>query len=275
MIGHVSAVRPAAPDAIIFRAVIARVLAVGLAGWFDAVIRPGERLPRVRRTHPTGRPAGGRGLPSSTCRDRRRDQQRMLADLGCTDLAELLNEAIPAGIRDDTLETIPPAVSEAQVLAELRALADRNTVLRAYLGLGYHGTVTPAVIQRNVLENPAWYTAYTPYQPEISQGRLEVLLAFQTMVTDLTGMDVANASLLDEGTAAAEAMTLCHRTARTDRMTFAVDVDVHPQTLAVVQTRARGTGHDRRGGRLADRHAVRRHVRGPAAAARIIGSGGR
>ncbi len=170
------------------------------------------------------------------------DQRRMLDDLGCASMDELLGQAVPEGIRDEALDAIPPAGSEAQVVAELRDLADRNTVLRAYLGLGYHGTVTPPVIQRNVLENPAWYTAYTPYQPEISQGRLEVLLNFQTMVGDLTGMDIANASLLDEATAAAEAVTLCHRAARTDRTTVAVDADVHPQTLAVVRLRVEALG---------------------------------
>ncbi len=170
------------------------------------------------------------------------EQQRMLEDLGCGTIEDLLGQSVPAGIRDTALGDIPAAASEARVLDELRTLARRNTVRRAYLGLGYHGTFTPPVIQRNVLENPAWYTAYTPYQPEISQGRLEVLLNFQTMVGDLTGMDIANASLLDEATAAAEAMTLCHRSDRTERMTFAVDEDVHPQTRAVVETRAEALG---------------------------------
>jgi glycine dehydrogenase len=170
------------------------------------------------------------------------EQEGMLADLGCASMEELLGQSVPEAIRDEALEGLPAAASEARVLHELQELAARNRPLRAYLGLGYHGTVTPPVIQRNVLENPAWYTAYTPYQPEISQGRLEVLLNFQTMVGDLTGMDIANASLLDEATAAAEAMTLCHRTLRTDRSTFAVDADVHPQTLAVVRTRAEALG---------------------------------
>ena len=170
------------------------------------------------------------------------DQARMLADLGCATLDDLVSQAVPAGIRDEALDRVPAPASEARVLDELRAIAARNRPLRAYLGLGYHGTITPPVLQRNVLENPAWYTAYTPYQPEISQGRLEVLLNFQTMVSDLTGMDIANASLLDEATAAAEAMTLCHRVDRSDRTTFAVDADVHPQTLAVVRTRAEGLG---------------------------------
>ena len=170
------------------------------------------------------------------------DRARMLGDLGCGSMSELLDEAVPASIRDDALDAVPPAASEHRVLRELQDLAARNRPLRAYLGLGYHGTVTPPVIQRNVLENPAWYTAYTPYQPEISQGRLEVLLNFQTMVSDLTGMDIANASLLDEGTAAAEAMTLCHRAQRSAGEVFAVDHDVHPQTLAVVRTRAEALG---------------------------------
>ncbi len=170
------------------------------------------------------------------------DQAAMLEVLGCADLDELLDQAVPSSIVDLDLPGLPEPASEAAVLAELRALADRNAPHRSCIGLGYHGTITPPVIQRNVLENPAWYTAYTPYQPEISQGRLEVLLNFQTMVSDLTGMDIANASLLDEATAVAEAMTLCLRLDRTERTTFVLDADVHPQTVAVVRTRGEAMG---------------------------------
>ena len=140
------------------------------------------------------------------------EQQRMLAVTGHASLDELTAAALPPGLADPHLD-LPPAASEAEALAELRRLAGRNTVAQSMIGLGYYGTITPAVIRRNVLENPAWYTAYTPYQPEISQGRLEALLTFQTMVEDLTALPVAGASLLDEATAAAEAMTLARRSA--------------------------------------------------------------
>src|SRR5262249_13879264 len=139
----------------------------------------------------------------------------------------------------------PPARGEAQVLADLRALESQNQVYRSYLGMGYADCITPAVIQRNILENPGWYTQYTPYQPEISQGRLEALLNFQTMVIDLTGMEVANASLLDEATAAAEGMTLCRRVLgqkAEGRSLFFVAQDCHPQTIEVVKTRAEPLG---------------------------------
>ncbi len=165
------------------------------------------------------------------------DQQRMLETLGYASLEDLLADAIPSSIREKLALALPPAGSEAEVAAELRALADRNRPLTTMIGLGYYGTITPPVIRRNVLENPAWYTAYTPYQPEISQGRLEALINFQTMVEDLTGLPVAGASVLDEGTAAAEAMALAHRAARAGD-TFVVDADVLPQTLDVVRTRA-------------------------------------
>jgi glycine dehydrogenase len=167
------------------------------------------------------------------------EQAAMLEALGLPDVPTLLDRAVPDVIRDDRPLELPDAASEATVLARLRALADRNTVRRACIGLGYHGTVTPAVIRRNLLEDPGWYTAYTPYQPEISQGRLEALLVFQTMVTDLTGTELAGASLLDEATAAAEGLTLCHRVSRKRAAdTLLVDAGCHPQTLAVVRTRA-------------------------------------
>ncbi len=169
---------------------------------------------------------------------------RMLATIGMPSLVELAAAAVPASIRDDepTASTLPPAASEPEVLAELRALAARNTARVPMLGQGYSGTVTPPVILRNVLENPAWYTAYTPYQPEISQGRLEALLTFQTMITDLTGLPVAGASLLDEATAAAEAMTLLRRAGRSASARFVVDADTLPQTLDVLRTRAEPIG---------------------------------
>jgi glycine dehydrogenase len=169
------------------------------------------------------------------------DQQHMLDVLGYPTLAALLDDAVPAAIREKLALALPAASSEAQVAAELRELAGRNRVFTSMIGLGYYDTITPAVIRRSVLENPAWYTAYTPYQPEISQGRLEALLNFQTMVEDLTGLPVAGASMLDESTAAAEAMTLCHRAAPASKKgatVFLVDEDVLPQTLDVVRTRA-------------------------------------
>ena len=147
------------------------------------------------------------------------DQERMLAQLGYGSLDELADAAVPEVIRLLEALDLPDALPEAEVLAELRELADRNQVLKSMIGLGYYGTFTPPVILRNVMENPAWYTAYTPYQPEISQGRLEALLNFQTMVADLTGLPTSGASLLDEGTAAAEAMALCRRTARLEAAT--------------------------------------------------------
>ena len=165
------------------------------------------------------------------------DQATMLKALGYAGLDDLLADAIPASIREQLALHLPPAASEAEVAAELRALADRNRVVTSMIGLGYYGTRTPAVIRRNVLENPAWYTAYTPYQPEISQGRLEALINFQTVVEELTGLPVAGASVLDEATAAAEAMALAHRAAKKGDV-FVVDADVLPQTLDVIRTRA-------------------------------------
>ena len=169
------------------------------------------------------------------------EQQRMLAAIGYTSLDELTAAALPAGIAADRQLNLPAPLSEQQALARLRQLAARNQVLTSMIGLGYHGTVTPAVIRRNVLENPAWYTAYTPYQPEISQGRLAALLNFQTMVEDLTALPVAGASMLDEATAAAEAMTLARRAAGKGTV-FLADADCLPQTLAVLATRAEPLG---------------------------------
>ncbi|MFN3240503.1 MAG: aminomethyl-transferring glycine dehydrogenase [Planctomycetota bacterium] len=169
--------------------------------------------------------------------------QAILAALGCKTLDELTDKAVPKSIRWQNELTTPSAGNERDVLAELTAFAAENQVLRSYLGLGYHGTVTPAVIQRNILENPGWYTQYTPYQAEISQGRLEALLNFQTLILDLTGLEVANSSLLDEATAAAEGMAMCYRLHKNDdARTFFVDDNVHPQTLAVLRTRAEPLG---------------------------------
>ncbi|MEX2626878.1 MAG: aminomethyl-transferring glycine dehydrogenase, partial [Ilumatobacteraceae bacterium] len=170
--------------------------------------------------------------------------EHMLATIGVTSLDELIDQAVPPAIRLDDPLDLPPAVPEADVLAELGRLADRNQGSTSLIGMGYSGTITPPVVRRNVLENPAWYTAYTPYQPEISQGRLEALINFQTMVTELTGLDIANASLLDEATAAAEAMTMARRLARVDGTRFFVHHDTHPQTIAVLTTRARPIGID-------------------------------
>ena len=169
------------------------------------------------------------------------DIDQMLRAIGSSSLGDLVDETVPSGIRDDSLD-LPEALTEVEAVARLRTLADRNGAARSMIGMGYYDTITPAVVQRNVLEDPSWYTAYTPYQAEISQGRLEALLNFQTMVTDLTGLEVANASLLDEGTAAAEAMAMAHRIDRGNRDTFLVDANCHPQTIAVVQTRARSVG---------------------------------
>ena len=170
--------------------------------------------------------------------------QHMLATLGLTSLDDLIDRAIPATIRQHEPLALPPALSEVEALAALRAKADRNTVLTSLIGCGYHDTITPGVILRNILESPAWYTAYTPYQPEISQGRLEALLNFQTMCTDLSGMDIANASLLDEATAAAEAMAMLHRVHKKPPNTFVVDARCHPQTIDVVRVRAEPLGID-------------------------------
>ncbi len=171
------------------------------------------------------------------------DQRAMLAAIGVDSLDALVHEVAPGNILSEPpYLNLPEPMSEVAALAQIRGMARRNQVLRSYIGQGYYGTHVPHVILRNILENPAWYTAYTPYQPEISQGRLEALLVFQTMVCDLTGLDIANASLLDEGTAAAEAMTLARRVSRAKSEVFFVSQHVHPQTIEVMRTRAAGLG---------------------------------
>jgi glycine dehydrogenase len=172
------------------------------------------------------------------------ETDRMLAAVGVGSLDELVDRAVPETIHDHAPLALPTGLTEAETLVRLRELADRNQVLTSLIGQGYSNSFTPPVIQRNLLENPAWYTAYTPYQPEISQGRLEALLNFQTMVSDVTGMDMANASLLDEPTAAAEAMAMLHRLNEKGGNTFFVDAECHPQTIAVVRTRAEPIGID-------------------------------
>jgi len=166
----------------------------------------------------------------------------MLRVVGHDTLDTLTDAIVPGSIKSPAPLALPAAVTEEEALAKIRAIADRNTVFRSFIGQGYYGTLTPNVILRNVLENPAWYTAYTPYQAEISQGRMEALINFQTMVADLTGMDISNASLLDEGTAAAEAMALAKRSAKSKSNVFFVSRNVHPQTLEVLRTRADGIG---------------------------------
>src|SRR6266511_3451254 len=165
----------------------------------------------------------------------------MLGKVGFENLDALIDAAVPRNIRLDRQLNLPEAKSEIEALAELRAISKKNKVVRSFIGAGYHDCITPPVIQRNILENPGWYPAYTPYQAEIAQGRLEALLNFQTMITDLTAFDIANASLLDEATAAAEAMSLCHAVVP-DRKTFFVADNCHPQTIAVIQTRAKSLG---------------------------------
>ncbi len=169
---------------------------------------------------------------------------RRLETIGVGSLDELIDATVPESIRFQGSLDLPEALTEQRALDAMKEIASLNRPVRSMIGAGYHGTFTPPVILRNILENPAWYTAYTPYQPEISQGRLEALLNFQTAISDLTGLEVANASLLDEGSAAAEAMAMCHRLARGSAEKFLVADDCHPQTIAVVQTRAEPTGID-------------------------------
>ncbi|MDZ5432951.1 aminomethyl-transferring glycine dehydrogenase [Pseudomonas fluorescens] len=172
------------------------------------------------------------------------EQQAMLDSLGLGSRVELIEQTVPPGIRLNRALDLPPALDEEAALAKLRGYAEQNQVWTSLIGMGYHGTLTPAVILRNVLENPGWYTAYTPYQPEIAQGRLEALLNFQQLTIDLTGLELANASLLDEATAAAEAMALAKRVAKSKSNVFFVDQNCHPQTISVVQTRAEGFGFE-------------------------------
>ena len=172
------------------------------------------------------------------------EMQNMLGLLGCDTLDALIDDTLPKSIRQSQPLDFGKAKSERELLHHMRLTASKNKVLSSLIGQGYYGTVTPPVIQRNILENPAWYTAYTPYQPEISQGRLEALLNFQTMVTDLTGLEIANASLLDEATACAEAMTMAQRVAKSKVKAFFVDENCHPQNIAVMQTRAKPLGID-------------------------------
>jgi len=170
------------------------------------------------------------------------DEAHMLSAIGAASRDALIDAIVPPSIRRHQPMALPPAATEAQALAELKALAGRNQLLKSFIGQGYYGTHTPGVILRNILENPAWYTAYTPYQAEISQGRMEALVNFQTMVCDLTAMPIANASMLDEATAAAEAMTLAKRSVKSKSNRFVVAGDAHPQTIEVIQTRAAPLG---------------------------------
>ena len=170
------------------------------------------------------------------------DIEEMLALLGLDSLDGLIEQAVPPAIRSDHPFDLPAPMSERETVTATRRMRERNRVFISMMGMGYSGTVLPGVIKRNVLENPGWYTAYTPYQAEVSQGRLEALLNFQQMVMDLTGMELANASLLDEATAAAEAMAMARRLSKSDSNTFFVDRDCHPQTIAVMRTRARPMG---------------------------------
>ncbi len=171
-------------------------------------------------------------------------KQKMLAAINANSLDHLIDETVPAQIRLEQPLSLEAPKGESDMLEAMKVFAQQNKVNRTFIGQGYYNTFTPNVILRNVLENPGWYTAYTPYQPEISQGRLESLLNFQQMVMDLTGMEIANASLLDEATAAAEAMTLCKRAGKSKSKVFFVADDVHPQTVEVVKTRAKYIGFD-------------------------------
>ena len=187
-------------------------------------------------THDTTKGFSSRHIGLST-----KDQVHMLAELGFDSIDELIAKTLPDSIRTNSKLNIGSGITEFTLLKTLKRIASKNKVYRSYIGMGYYGTITPPVIQRNILENPGWYTAYTPYQAEISQGRLEALLNFQTMVTDLTGMHIANASLLDEATAAAEAMLILFRSSQ-KRTRFLVADDCHPQTIDVLKTRAKPIG---------------------------------
>ena len=165
----------------------------------------------------------------------------MLSYLGFSSIDDLIQSTIPNNILSKESLEVGPGLSEFEFLKKIKSLADKNKVVKTYIGMGYYGTITPPVILRNILENPGWYTAYTPYQAEISQGRLEALLNFQTMVTDMTGLEISNASLLDEATAAAEAMVLMYRNSKNGNV-FLVADDCHPQTIDVLKTRAEPMG---------------------------------
>ena len=169
---------------------------------------------------------------------------RCCGAVGAKSLEDFIARVVPDKIRTKRPLELKKAMPERTALSYLRKMADRNEVFTSMIGMGYYGTVTPKVILRNVLENPGWYTAYTPYQAEVSQGRLEALLNFQQMVIDMTGLEIANASLLDEGTAAAEAMAMAKRVVKTTANAFFVDRDTHPQTIGVIETRARAFGYD-------------------------------
>src|ERR1700743_2367455 len=171
-----------------------------------------------------------------------RDVAPMLETVDAKSLGDLMGETLPASIRQKAPLDLGRALSETEALAHMGELAAQNETFTSLIGQGYSGTILPAVIQRNILENPAWYTAYTPYQPEISQGRLEALFNFQTMIADLAALDIANASLLDEATSAAERMVLAERSSSVKTKAFFVDREVHPQTLAVLRTRAEPLG---------------------------------
>ncbi|MGI9395765.1 MAG: glycine dehydrogenase, partial [Boseongicola sp.] len=170
------------------------------------------------------------------------EMEEMFKVLGVNDLDELIDQTVPESIRQSEPLQFEKPMSERELLWHMRKVALKNKVFTTMIGQGYYGTVTPPAIQRNILENPAWYTAYTPYQPEISQGRLEALLNYQTMISDLTGLEIANASLLDEATAAAEAMTMSQRLAKSKSKTFFIDENCHPQNIEVMKTRAAPLG---------------------------------
>ena len=170
------------------------------------------------------------------------EQVKMLQSLEIDSLEALIDQAVPSSIRMKNALELPSSMTEVDVLKELKSIASENQIARSFIGMVYYNTITPNVILRNLLENPGWYTAYTPYQAEVSQGRLEALLNYQQMVMDMTGMDIANASLLDEATAAAEAMTFCKRISRSKSMSFFASDDCHPQTLDVLKTRAEPMG---------------------------------
>ena len=173
---------------------------------------------------------------------RPKDLSVMLNALGAHSLDSFIGDVLPPSIANNADLALPPAISETEAIAKLSQKGQQNQVLTSALGMGYYDTITPAVIKRNILENPSWYTAYTPYQPEISQGRLEALLNYQTMVCDLTGMEISNSSLLDEGTAGAEAMTMSRRLSSKNEGAFFLDSDCHPQTIEVIKTRAEPLG---------------------------------